>query len=458
MMSGGGVTTVDSAARFPVRLVESGPAGGAILAGHVARQCGLAEALSLDMGGTTAKICLIEKGSPERSRSFEVARRYRDLKGSGLPVRIPVIEMVEIGAGGGSIARVDEMDRLRVGPASAGSEPGPACYGRGGERATVTDANLVLGKLDPERFAGGKIGLETERAEEALDRDVGERLGLDGHWPAVGVVEMVDENMANAARVHAIERGKVIGRHAMVAFGGGAPLHAGRLARKLGIDRVVIPKGAGVGSAIGFLLAPIAYEVVRSRPVDFRDFDADAINAMLDEMHAEAEGVVRDGASPGAVLTTTRVVELRYVGQGHDLRIALDGGPLARDDGQVLRERFEERYRAVYGLTIDGLDIQSVSWSVTVATAAPRATRAEMPAVRPPAARARVHRSIFDASLGETVRCPVYSRFELAPGTEIAGPALIAEDETTTFVPAEFSATLNSLDCIVMDNRVGRVV
>ena len=457
MLSGGGVTTVEHAARFPVRLVESGPAGGAILAGHVARECGLGEALSLDMGGTTAKICLIEDGTPERSRTFEVARRYRDLKGSGLPVRIPVIEMVEIGAGGGSIARVDDMNRLRVGPASAGSEPGPACYGRGGERATVTDANLVLGKLDPERFAGGKIGLETERAADALERDVGERLGLDGDWPAVGVVEMVDENMANAARVHAIERGKVIGRHAMVAFGGGAPLHAGRLAQKLGIERVVIPKGAGVGSAIGFLLAPIAYEVVRTLPVTFRDFDAGAVNAMLGEMEEEATAVVRDGAPPGAPLAATRVVELRYVGQGHDLRIGLDDGPLTRDYGRVLKGLFEERYRAVYGLTIDGLDIQSVSWSVTVATEAPAAGEAGMPPARPPApARAGGHRSIYDASLGETVCCPVYSRFDLAPGAEIAGPAIIAEDETATFVPANFSAALNSLECIVMENRAGR--
>ena len=457
MMSGGGVTTVENAARFPVRLVESGPAGGAILAGHVARECGLGEALSLDMGGTTAKICLIENGTPERSRTFEVARRYRDLKGSGMPVRVPVIEMVEIGAGGGSIARVDDMNRLRVGPASAGSEPGPACYGRGGERATVTDANLVLGKLDPERFAGGKIGLERERAEDALERDVGGRLGLAGAWPAVGVVEMVDENMANAARVHAIERGKVIGRHAMVAFGGGAPLHAGRLAQKLGIERVVIPKGAGVGSAIGFLLAPIAYEVVRTHPVDFREFDAGAINAMLGKMEAEATDVVRSGAPPDALLVARRVVELRYVGQGHDLRIGLDDGPLAGDDGQVLKDRFEERYRAVYGLTIDGLDIRSVSWSVTVATQAARASRAEMPSARIPVpARAVGHRSIYDASAGETVRCPVYSRFDLAPGTEIAGPAIIAEEETATFVPAGFSAAVNSFEYIVMESRAER--
>ena len=460
MTSGGGVTTVENAARFPIRLVESGPAGGAILAGRVARECGLSEALSLDMGGTTAKICLIENGAPERSRTFEVARRYRDLKGSGLPVRIPVIELVEIGAGGGSIARVDEMERIRVGPASAGSEPGPACYGRGGSRATVTDANLVLGKLDPERFAGGKIGLDPDRAADALARDVGDRLGLAGRWPAIGVVETVDENMANAARVHAIERGRVIGRHAMVAFGGGAPLHAGRLARKLGIDRVVIPKGAGVGSAIGFLLAPIAYEVVRSRPVDLCDFDAGAVNSMLDEMHAEAAGVVRGGAATDAALATVRSVDLRYVGQGHDLRIALDDGPLAPDHGRVLRDRFEERYRAVYGLAIDGLDVRSVSWSVTVAAealpaSAPPAPRPETPPARPPAPADRA-RDVYDADLGETVRCPVYPRAGMAPGTELAGPAIIAEDETSTFVPARFHAALDPFGHVVMDHRPGR--
>ena len=458
MMSGGGVTTVEIAARFPVRLIESGPAGGAILAARVARECGLEEALSLDMGGTTAKICLIENGTPERSRTFEVARRYRDLKGSGFPVRIPVIEMVEIGAGGGSIAGVDAMNRLRVGPASAGSEPGPACYGRGGRRATVTDANLVLGKLDPERFAGGRIALDPERATAALARDVGDPLGLEGHWPAVGVVEMVDENMANAARVHAIERGKVIGRHTMVAFGGGAPLHAGRLARKLGIDRVVIPAGAGVGSAIGFLLAPIAYEVVRTLQVDFGDFDASAINTMLDAMRTEATSVVRDGVPSDSPLAVSRVVELRYAGQGHDLRIALDDGPLARDDGAALKARFEARYRDVYGLTIDGLDVRSVSWSVTVSTGAATVSRASMPSDPPrstPTPRARRSRRIYDAEIGEASICPVYSRFELEPGTEIAGPAIIAEDETSTFVPATYSAAIDSSEYIVMERTAG---
>ena len=451
MMSGGGLTTLNNAVMYPIRIVESGPAGGAILGGHVARECGLDEALSFDMGGTTAKICLIQDGTPERSRSLEVARIYRDLKGSGLPIRIPVIEMVEIGAGGGSIAEVDEMGRITVGPASAGSEPGPACYDQGGNHATVTDANLALGKLDPNKFAGGKITLVPEKSEFVLNRDIGMRLDLNDHWPAVGVTEMVEENMTNAARVHAIERGKVIGRHTMVAFGGGAPLHAGRLAQKLGIGKVVIPKGAGVGSAIGFLLAPISYEVVRSRSVNFSNFDAGSLNTMLDEMYNEALGVVQKTAGNRS-LVTTKTVELRYVGQGHDLPIPLDDRSLLQEDAKCLRSRFEELYQDIYGLRIEDMDIQSVSWSVTVATESERPSKARNPALQPEH-QVKGTRQIYDAGLKEMVDYSVYWRFDLEPGAEIVGPAVIAEDETSTIVPAHFTASINSLEYIVMENQ-----
>ncbi len=451
MMSGGGLTTLNNAVMYPIRIVESGPAGGAILGGHVARECGLDEALSFDMGGTTAKICLIKNGTPERSRSFEVARIYRDLKGSGLPIRIPVIEMIEIGAGGGSIAEVDEMGRITVGPASAGSEPGPACYDQGGDHATVTDANLALGKLDPNKFAGGKITLVPEKSQFVLNRDIGVGLDLNDHWPAVGVTEMVEENMTNAARVHAVERGKVIGRHTMVAFGGGAPLHAGRLAQKLGIAKVVIPKGAGVGSAIGFLLAPISYEVVRSRSVNFSNFNAGSLNTMLDEMHSEALGVVQKTVGSRS-LVTTKIVELRYVGQGHDLPIPLDDRPLLQEDAKVLRSRFEELYQDIYGLKIEDMDIQSVSWSVTVATESLRPSKARNPALQPEH-QVNGTRKIYDAGLKEMVDYSVYWRFDLEPGVEIVGPAVIAEDETSTIVPAHFTASINSLEYIVMENQ-----
>ncbi|MBV8509301.1 MAG: hydantoinase/oxoprolinase family protein, partial [Xanthobacteraceae bacterium] len=330
--SGGGLTTLDTARKFPIRLVESGPAGGAILAASLARQYALDKVLSFDMGGTTAKICLIDDGEPQHSRTFEVARQYRFLKGSGLPLRIPVIEMVEIGAGGGSIASVDSLSRVNVGPESAGSEPGPACYGRGGAEPTVTDADVVLGRLDPNYFAGGSIKLDAPRAATAVDKAIGQPLGLRQLEAAFGISEIVEENMANAARVHAVERGKDLEARTLIAFGGAAPLHAARLADKLGIRRVLIPSGAGVGSAFGFLRAPVAYEVARSRYVRLdASFDPDFVNALFDEMRQEAKAVVRAGA-PDAMLVETRAADMRYSGQGHEISVSL---PLGRFDASL---------------------------------------------------------------------------------------------------------------------------
>ena len=292
MMSSGGITTVDTARRYPVRLVESGPAGGAILALTVAAENGLARAVAFDMGGTTAKLTLLDDLELQRSRQFEVARAYRFVQGSGIPVRIPVIELVEIGAGGGSIARLDALGRIQVGPDSAGSVPGPACYGNGGTEPTVTDADTALGRLDPARFAGGALPLYPDKARTALQALAG-ALQTDAQGAAAGVAEIVDETMACAARVHAVENGKDTADRTLIAFGGAAPLHAARLARKLGMKRVVVPVGAGVGSAFGFLRAPIAYEVVRTRHVRLDLFDAKMLNELFATMRAEAEAVVR---------------------------------------------------------------------------------------------------------------------------------------------------------------------
>ena len=284
-----------------MRLVELGPAGGAIFAAEIARQCRLDKVLSYDMGGTTAKICLIDDLKPQTNRAFEVARIYRFKKGSGLPLRIPVIEMVEIGAGGGSIARVDRLKRITVGPDSAGADPGPACYGRGGAAPTVTDADLLLGRIDPTGFSGGRMALDRGAAEAAIRQEVAEPLALAVELAALGVSEIVDENMANAARVHAIESGKDARGRTLVAFGGAAPLHAARMAEKLGLDRVLVPSYAGVGSAVGFLRAPIAYEIVRSSLQRLDEFDAAAANALFAAMRAEAEPIVRRGAGDAAL-------------------------------------------------------------------------------------------------------------------------------------------------------------
>ncbi|MDH3662608.1 MAG: hydantoinase/oxoprolinase family protein, partial [Alphaproteobacteria bacterium] len=367
MTSGGGLTTLETARKLPIRLVESGPAGGAILASQVAASLGLDKVLSFDMGGTTAKICLIEDGEPESAREFEVDRSARFIKGSGLPLRIPVIEMVEIGAGGGSIARLDTLGRITVGPDSAGADPGPAAYGQGGGQPTVTDADTVLGKIDPAAFAGGKVALDPELAARAIARTIGEPMGLTAELGAFGVQEMVDETMASAARVHTVERGKVVADHAMVAFGGAAPLHAARLAEKLGITQVVVPPDAGVGSAIGFLRAPIAYEVVQSRHQRLRHFDADAINALFADMHAEAEAVVRQGA-PDAKLVETRLAHMRYYGQGHEVVVTLPNRALATEDAALLQARFDDTYRQIYRRIIPNAEVEILTFGLTLAT------------------------------------------------------------------------------------------
>ncbi len=367
MLSGGGLTTVETACRVPIRLVESGPAGGAIFAAGVARAAGLDQVLSFDMGGTTAKICLIDGGQPQTARAFEVARVGRFKRGSGLPLRIPVIEMVEIGAGGGSLAEANALGLIAVGPESAGADPGPACYGRGGTRPTVTDANLVLGRYDPQRFAGGDLVLHEDAARGALVRAVGEPLGLDAGMAALGVVEVVDEAMANAARVHAVEFGKTYGGRTLIAFGGGGPVHATRVAEKIGVDRVLVPPGAGVGSAIGFLRAPVGYEVVRSLYQRLGSFDAEAVNALLEEMSREAASVVAMG-SFGAPTRETRTAYMRYVGQGHEIAVPLPEGRLGPEAAGAIRAAYDAAYARLYDRPVPRSEVEVMSYAVTVAT------------------------------------------------------------------------------------------
>ncbi len=445
MLSGGGLTTIETACRFPIRLVESGPAGGAIFSAFVARQCGLDSVLSFDMGGTTAKICLIDAGKPQTARSFEVARVGRFRKGSGLPLRIPVIEMVEIGAGGGSIAHVDTMGRIAVGPESAGADPGPACYGRGGTLPAVTDANLSLGRYDPVRFAGGSMSLDSAAAHDALLDQVGASLGLTAEMAALGVVEMVDENMANAARVHAIELGKTYDGRTLIAFGGGGPVHACRVAEKLGISRIVVPSGAGVGSAIGFLRAPVGYEVVRSLYQRFSTFDVDAVNALLDEMQTEAMSVVEQG-SFGAPVAETRIAYMRYVGQGHEIPVPLPVRVLQADDVPLIRTRYDEEYTRFYDRPVPGSDVEIMSYAVVVATQVEQVEATEEPSsLFEPAETTAGTQPVRDTTTGEVTPWAVYERVTLKPGARIVGPAIVAEDETSTLVGPGWHAVVNGL-------------
>lgn len=439
--SGGGLVSVDTAAAFPVRLVESGPAGGAIFAAHLAATHQLDRIVSFDMGGTTAKIALIEDYVPQTAKTFEVARTTRFKKGSGMPISIPVIEMIEIGAGGGSIAGVDSLGRITIGPHSAGSEPGPAAYDLGGGDATVTDANLELGRLHPDTFGATTIRLSPERASTALVGSVGERLGLDARTSAVGVVEMVDESMANAAGVHAVENGKDLAGFAMVAFGGGAPLHATRLIDKLGVDELLVPTGAGVGSAIGFLLAPFSYEAVRSFHTSSDDFDAATVDRLLADLTAEAEAFVRQGTD--AATTVERQVSMRYRGQGWEIPVAVPDGPFDQFAADELVREFTKTYERFFGRAIDGLAVEAVSWAVRVASIVePPAPLALVEAGAPVASTSS--RPIYDPVVGDLIDTAVVFRADLATGDTVAGPAVIVETQTTTVLASHHVAVVQA--------------
>ena len=448
MTSGGGLTTLDTATKFPIRLVESGPAGGAILAQRISEHLGLDRMLSFDMGGTTAKLCLIDDGKPLTSRSFEVDRVYRFKKGSGLPVRIPVIEMVEIGAGGGSIARIDKLKRIQVGPESAGSEPGPAAYDRGGNKPTVTDADIALGRVYPEKFA---FPLNLERANQCIQDSVAQVLEIDINLAAFSISEVVDENMASAARTHAAEFGMDLAEREIVAFGGAAPLHAARLGHKLGATQIIIPPDAGVGSAVGFLLAPISYEVVRSRQQVLAKLDHQLVNDLYTEMRSEALAIVQEASTSDSLIETPQAY-MRYVGQGHELAIDLPAGPYTESHRDRFTEAFERTYKNLYGHVIDGVDIEILSWTLMVSEpVSQRLTPARLEPGAP--LKAIGEHSVFDAETATRLDVPVYLREQLAANVYINGPALITEDQTTTVISSSFSASINSLGCIVLTKK-----
>ncbi len=437
--SGGGLISVETAVAFPVRLIESGPAGGAIFAAELAARFGRDRVLSYDMGGTTAKIALVEDYTPQTAKTFEVARSTRFKKGSGMPISIPVIEMIEIGAGGGSIAGVDRLGQIRVGPRSAGSEPGPAAYGLGGTEPTVTDANLRLGRLHPDTFGAETITLDPDLAAAAIDAAVGRPLGMDVDTAAIGIAEMVDENMTNAARVHAVENGKDLIGHTMIAFGGGAPLHAARLMDKLGIDELLVPLGAGVGSAIGFLQAPFAYETVRSHYTTTDDFDVDGVNRVLAALTTEAESFVRNGTD--AEVTIERQVSMRYKGQGWEIPVRLGEAPFDGFAARLLSAAFTKVYEEFFGRAIDDVTIEAVSWSVRVASVVERPPPIDVVS-RSRTVTSGQHRPIFDPAVREVVDAAIVERRALQPGHEVPGPAVIIEPQTTTVLGSHHRAVL----------------
>ena len=441
MTAGGGMTSLDTAARLPIRLVESGPAGGAILAARLAEETDEPEVLSFDMGGTTAKLSLIDNFRPQMSRKFEISRAARFVKGSGMPVRIPVIEMIEIGAGGGSIASVDTLGRVAVGPHSAGSLPGPVGFGKGGTEPTVTDADIALGYIDPDRFAEGRLQIDRAAAETALHQKIGMHLGTDASGSATAVTEIVDEAMASAARMHAVESGKDLSGRLMIAFGGNGPLHATRVARRAGIKRILVPHDPGVGSAVGFLFAPVSFEIIRSHYTTLDAATPDALNALFDSMYQEAQAVVRAGAPTGD-LAQRRVAFMRYKGQGHEIEVTVGTHTLDLPDFDRLRANFETEYARQFGRRVPGMIIEVLNWGLSLSSPAP--PLADKPAHA--SARqitANTTRRIW-CNVTDTWRAAaVFDRADLHAGDRFDGPALIVEPQTTTFVSTDFNANID---------------
>ena len=446
MHSGGGIMSFQDAIKFPVRLVESGPAGGAMFAADLASRYGLKKILSFDMGGTTAKICLIDDYKPKTSRVFEVARTYRFKKGSGIPISIPVIDMVEIGAGGGSLANVDSLNQIRVGPKSAGSDPGPACFNKGGKNVTVTDADLLLGKLDPKNFAGGSIELNPSFSKTVAEKDIGQNLQMGSNEAAWGISEVVDENMANAARVHAIENGQDLSDYTMIAFGGAAPLHASRLCEKIGINRCIIPKGAGVGSAIGFLKAPYSFEASRSIFMRLSQFDADLAGKIFVDMEKEASNFVRSCDENSQLISNFKVY-MRYSGQGWEIPISFLRKEIKNPSKEVFQKRFEEDYKKLFGRAVFGMQIEIVVWAVNTFTPLPE-VKAEPELVEIKKIKTKNNCNFFDTGLGKNVQAIRINRDKINKKSWLKGPAIISEKETATIVSSNFSILVREDECL----------
>jgi N-methylhydantoinase A len=444
MLSNGGTASVETVCRFPIRLLESGPAAGALAAAFYGQTTNFPEVLSFDMGGTTAKACLIEGGEPLTSGEFEVARVYRFKKGSGLPVKTSVIEMIEIGAGGGSIAGVGPLGLPKVGPRSAGSSPGPACYGRGGDEPTVTDADLILGYLDPDFFLGGKMRLDREAALRAVEERIARPLGLDRVEAAWGIHQVVNENMANAARVHAIERGKDPRSYPLFAFGGAGPVHAYRVARALGVPGFIAPLGAGATSAFGFLCAPLSFDFVRSLYGRLDELDWSEANAALGEMEEEGRDLLRASGVADPDVRVRRLCEMRYVGQGHEVTVELPDGPLGPGDVDRLTALYRKEYRRLYNREGPDVPLEAITWRLEVSGPRPEIQLGGEEGSSSSSGAQKGTREVYLPEDGGFQAVPVFDRYHLGPGAAFEGPAVVEERESTVILGPEGRAEIDS--------------
>jgi N-methylhydantoinase A/oxoprolinase/acetone carboxylase beta subunit len=449
MLSDGTVSTVEAARQRPITMVESGPAAGSIAAAHLASECDWPAVLAFDMGGTTAKISLIHAARAELTRDVEVARVHRFKKGSGLPLRVPSVDLLEIGAGGGSIARVDALGLLKVGPDSAGAAPGPACYGRGGQEPTVTDADLVLGYISARGLAGGRVALDTDAAEAAIAQ-LSACLGTNLEDAAAGIADVVDTHMATAARMHLAEHGRDPRRYTLVAFGGAAPLHAFRVAHLLGIREVAFPRDAGLASATGMLVAPRGAERVRSWRCPTRSLDWNVLDSVLHDLEQSAREVIAQAGVEHEQMRVEVAADLRYIGQGHELTVAIDPSAIRARDAGAIEAAFGAEYRRRYNLVLEQVPVEVVSWRVRAH--GPSLARQLERAASSSEARGSVvgRRRAFFRECGGFVDVPVYHRAHLRDGDLVSGPALVEEETTTSVIGPGWSARLDQIGNLVM--------
>jgi len=455
MLSGGGTCTLETACQYPIRILESGPVGGAMNAVFYSKLSDISNLLVFDMGGTTAKASMVDHGKALVTNEFEVARSHRFAKGSGIPVKVPVIEMIEIGAGGGSIAYVDELGLLKVGPESASSQPGPACYGQGGSNPTVTDADLALGYLNPDYFLGGEMKLDKEAAMKAIEEKVAKPLGISVVEAAWGIHRMVNENMASAARIHTVEKGKEIGNYSMFATGGAGPVHASNVAFILDLDMVIFPAGAGVASAFGFLSSPIAFDFVRSYHAELTSIDWNHVMKLLTEMEAEGEKFLLESGIKKEAIEIVRTCEMRYVGQSHEITVPIPNGELNENSLELIQKNFEERYEDLYSESNQSFAIDTLNWRVVVKGPEPKISLHYTFETTIDELNPKGEREVYFSEYKDYHLTPVYRLSDFHNGHKIEGPAIIEDVESTLVVIPGFEVTADAYGNLILKKKNG---
>jgi N-methylhydantoinase A len=450
MLSGGGIAALEIAQESPIQMIESGPAAGAISGAYYGKITSSDAVIAFDMGGTTAKMCLIEDGEPEHSNTFEAGRVKRFCHGSGIPLKVPVIDLIEIGAGGGSIAHIDAMGLMKVGPASAGSEPGPVCYGRGGEGPTVTDADLLLGYLSPDYFLGGEMPLDIDLVKSTVEKKLAGQTGLSITEAAWGIHAIVNNNMAAVTRRYIAEKGRDPRRYTLVATGGAGPVHAYGLAKQLRLSRIICPLGAGVSSALGFLIAAPATDRVNSYVRRVDDLDPAIVNEFYSKMENDATMALIQAGANGNDITVKKRVEMRYVGQGFEIDVPLADGPFGDDFPKLLNEAFLERYDELFGRRISDVSVETITWRLAASGPTPHFT---LNFDGQEIDKGNSKKGMRDVYFDETgyAACDVYSRYGLSAGTEIKGPAIVEERESTVVAGPDTTLRVDDYLNLIID-------